>query len=194
MSSWRKVLKSKTASLEIDLVELFGAEVPDDSGFRQSVGQRIIDLIRERTAENKDVDGSPFKKYSKEYKESLDFAAYGKSAGDVNLKLTGTMLNELDIIKETKDRIVIGWVDREEAAKAYNHVTGDTVKKRDFLGLRPGEEKILRDEFFEDVMETRDQAVTVSSVSRANEFLAGGLTFGENESLNSILDRLFGEE
>lgn len=135
--SMKQKLSGNKASLEINLDELFDVIVPDNSEFRQAVGQAIIDKIRERAQKkNAGVDGE-FKKYSKEYYESEDFKIYGKSRNDVNLTASGEMLGLMDIIEEGKNKIIIGWNDPDQAGKAHGHVTGSVGKERNFLGLRP---------------------------------------------------------
>lgn len=191
---WKKInLGKNNIGLEIDLTEMFGAQVPNSTQFRQAVGQALIDEIRSRTEEgHKSWNNDPFKKYSKEYKESLGFHAYGKT-NDVTLKQSGAMLLSMDIIKESVDKIVIGWTDKEEAAKAYNHITGDTVPKRDFLGLRPSEMSKVRDEFFDEFMSMKDSIDVVSSVGSVGEFLSGGRTIQATQDISSIIDSIFNE-
>lgn len=153
--SMRQRKTSNSVSLEVDLDELFGVIVPDSTLFRQAVGQAIIDKIRNRAQDdNAGVDGS-FQKYSKEYKESDDFKIYGKDEGDVNLTASGDMLNLMDIIEEGKNKIIIGWNDSLQSAKAHGHVTGSVGKKRNFLGLRPSEVSDIR-EMFEDQLPLGD--------------------------------------
>lgn len=177
--------------LEVDLDEMFGTLVPDSSSFRQQVGQAIIDKIRDRAADNLDVKGNKLKKYSKTYIESDEFKAYGKSAGDVNMQLTGDMLGLMDIIDEKKNKIVIGWDDSNEASKAYNHITGDTVPKRNFFGL-PKEDIEQIAEQFKDELPLGDREPT-NLTSLTESFLgtqgsSGSLTLGQ------ILRVLNGEE
>ena len=153
--SMRQKKTSNSISLEVDLDELFGVIVPDNTLFRQAVGQAIIDKIRSRAQDdNAGVDGG-FSAYSPEYKESDDFKIYGKSEGDVNLTASGDMLNLMDIIEEGKNKIIIGWNDSLQSAKAHGHVTGSVGKKRNFLGLRPSEVSDIR-EMFEDQLPLGD--------------------------------------
>lgn len=144
-----KKLAGNDPKLRIDLKELFGENIPDSQLFRQSFGQAVLDKIRERTEENKDVEGKRFRNYSKAYAESIEFAAYGKSKSDPNLQLTGDMMAFMDVIDEGEGFIEIGWADSEEAAKAHGHITGNVGVKRDFFGLRPSEVRDLVEEFSE---------------------------------------------
>jgi len=153
LTALKQKLSGKQAKLEVNLDELFGMIIPNNSSLRQAIGQAIIDKIRDRTAENLDANGKRFKNYSKTYAESIDFQAYGKSKGDPNLKQTGDMLGLMDIIDESKNKIVIGWNDSEQAGKAHGHVTGNVGVKRDFLGLTQKEISELRSEW-RDVLES----------------------------------------
>lgn len=168
--------------LEVDLDEMFGTLVPDSSSFRQKVGQAIIDKIRERTAESKFLNKAKMS-YSPTYEDSVEFKAYGKKKGDKpNMKLTGDMLGLMDIIDEKKNKIVIGWNDDSDAAKAYNHVTGDTVPKRNFFGLPKSDiDEIVKQ--FKDELPLGDRTPTTLT-DLTEKFLnssknAGSLTLGQ---------------
>ena len=134
----KRNLSGKNPRLEINLNELFGRRVPDSVAFREGVGQAVIDAIRKRTKENVDRNGSRFKNYSKEYSKTTEFKAANKSISNPNLKLTGDMLGFMDIIDSSRNKIVIGWDDREEQLKAHGHITGANPGprvRRDFFGL-----------------------------------------------------------
>jgi phage gpG-like protein len=146
--------KAGKAQFTLDLESIFG-EFPDDETLRLSIGQRAIELIRERTEQGLDKNGRPFAPYSDAYKDSLAFRAHGKSDGEVNMTLSGDMLGLLDIIEEGTTKLTFGWEDELENAKAWNHTTGDTVPKRDFLGLTNDDINKLYDEFKEDVEASR---------------------------------------
>lgn len=202
MPKLNSVLNQKTSGqdprLEVNLDEMFGQMVPNSTSFRQRVGQAIIDKIRERAESNIDVKGKPFKKYSKEYTESVGFAAYGKSSGNVNMQQTGDMLGLLDIVDEKKSKIVIGWTDSEQAAKAYNHITGDTVPKRNFLGVSKEDlDEIAAS--FRDEIPSRGSLETESSVPLTEGFLnAGAVSAATNASglktLGDLIEALADED
>jgi hypothetical protein len=124
-------------SLEIDLVKMFGEPVKD-SAIRRAIAEEFISIINKRTKSGYGVSKSgsevELTKYSPEYINSLEFKAFGKKADQVNMKLTGSMLASIDLIDDSSKALSIG-IDNEEAPKAFNHLTGDTVKKRPFLGL-----------------------------------------------------------
>ena len=102
---------------------------------KQSIGQALIDRIIDRTESGKGLNGKNLKSpYSDAYADSLDFKAFGKSKNKVNMTLTGDMLASIDILSSTRDTITIG-IEGDEAPKAFNHQTGDTVPKRRFFGV-----------------------------------------------------------
>ena len=141
------------ASLEglsqtINLKEVFGRDVSDRPALKQAFAQAVIDHIVERSESGKAVTGRNLKKpYSDEYAETLEFLAAGKSKGAVNMKLTGDMLRSIDLIDEDAQTITIGIDDPNEAPKAFNHQTGDTVPKRPFFGINQRELNDIAGEF-----------------------------------------------
>ena len=182
--------------MEVNLDELFGTLTPNSTELRQAVGQAIIDRIRERTADNIDKDGKRFPNYSQEYADSIEFAAYGKSKSDPNLKQTGDMLGLMDIIEEKKNKIVIGWTDSEQAAKAHGHITGNVGVVRDFLGLPEKDLKQIAEDFMpmvEDAVADID-ARTVQSSVPANEAFINQGNAQTRRTLAEIFDSILGDD
>lgn len=111
---------------------------------RLAVAEDIIDYILIRTSKGKDRNGEAFPKYSKAYKESLDFKNAGKTSR-VDLELSGDMLAELSILQTMSGAVRIGYErGSEENAKAdgnirgtYGKKTPNKAKARDFLGIEP---------------------------------------------------------
>jgi len=132
-------------TLTFDLVSIFGVPVNPDIGM--AFGQSIVDRIVDRTqGENRRADGPSFRRYSESYEESQAFADFGKS-GSVDLTLTGDMLLDIDILELTPSRLVVGFSDQTQTAKAFNHHTGDTVPARPFFDINKSELDELVDEF-----------------------------------------------
>ncbi len=112
---------------------------------RIELADLVIEHIVDRTQRGKDKDGRAFPRYSKEYTKSLDFNNAGKSAGDVNLTLSGDMLAALQILDDAPGKIRIGFErGSDENARADGNIRGtygsDTPsrkKARDFLGIKP---------------------------------------------------------
>lgn len=111
---------------------------------REELAQAIIQEIFERTQRGIDKDGKPFKSYTKQYVESLDFRNAGKSRSNVNLTMTGDMLGGLELVSHSAGLITIGYKDiaSETANKAEGNIIGSYGKKlpnaenaRNFLGL-----------------------------------------------------------
>lgn len=188
--SIRATKKSKDESyLDIDLEDLFGGSVPDNSSFRQSVGQEIIDTIVNRTKDSKFL--SPAKQsYDPDYVETIEFKAFGKSPSEVNLTQSGDMLGLMDIIEEQASSIRIGWNDRTEQAKATNHNFGVTLPKHEFLGLTRDEAKKIRDKFKDQVEIVQSEDITQSSVDKLGAFIRGEFGIPDQRS-ESIFATLF---
>lgn len=138
-------ISQEEISQEIDLGDL-GFNIPNNSELKFAIAQSMVNKIVDRTLSNKDAFGSSFAKYSKEYINSLAFQAYDKSAGDVNMKLTGEMLDSIEVASTSGNKIVIR-IMPDQAPKAFNHITGDTVKKRNFFGITDKEIAQIKKEF-----------------------------------------------
>lgn len=169
-STMKQILGGKEAKLEVNLDAMFDTLVPDSTSFRQAVGQAIIDKIRDRCDNNEYLNKAK-QTYSKSYEESIEFKAHGKKKDDVNMKLTGDMLGLLDVVDEKKNKITLGWQDNADAAKAYNHVTGDTVPKRNFLGLPQSDIDEIADQFRDQIPDVKGDNATSSSVDLFNQFV-----------------------
>ncbi len=142
---------------------------------RIAIAEDIIEQIVKRTQKmNLDKNGQPFPKYSKNYKESLDFKIAGKSGGNVNLTLSGDMLTELDLISHRAGELLIGFENgSEENAKAEGNIKGTygqkhkiRGKKRDFLGITKTEkDNILKKYPLKDI-EARKKTVDIAEKAR----------------------------
>ena len=112
-----------------------------DPDKRAELADLIVERIVERTDQGKDKNGVPFAKYSKAYKDSLDFKNAGKSSTP-NLQLSGDMLAALKVLDSTKNWIEVGFEKGStENGKADGNIRGTYGKpspvgpKRDFLGI-----------------------------------------------------------
>lgn len=160
-------VKRNLVEQTINLEELFGTTFKRKKELREAIAERAIQMMQERvedgvgvkfasngSARQYDLNSIP---YSKEYVNSLDFAAFGKSKGEVNLRLKGDMLELIDIKKQTSDTITLGWTDKLENKKAYAHTVGKsgdskvTVPARPFFGLTKSDLKQLVREFKSEV-------------------------------------------
>lgn len=120
-------------------------------GVKREFGKRCIDFIVDRTLGGRDKDSRAFAKYSAAYKKSDAFRIYGKSAGQVNLKLTGAMQAAIDVIEVSAQTITLGFVDQTENDKAHGHVNGaNHLPVRDFWGIEPKDQKRILKETIRD--------------------------------------------
>ena len=104
---------------------------PDDRLRASKIaGEEALKRIKEMVSkQSSPVTGSSFKSLSADYKK------YKKGVvgnGKANMELTGDMLGELDLDYD-EDSFTIFIDDPDEAIKAFNHNTGDTVPKRPFI-------------------------------------------------------------
>ena len=111
-----------------------------------ALGEKIVEYVRRRTEKNLNNEGGKFPKYSDKYAESLDFKIAAKSQNDPNLKLTGDMLADLEVVSVRSDKILIGYKNGTLSnAKADGHQTGWQGKNKDaarpFLGFESSSEK-----------------------------------------------------
>jgi hypothetical protein len=135
-------------------------EIPDDlkPKEREDLAFAILEHIRERTASGTGLNSSgtrlkDFPKYSDSYKKSLDFKIAGKG-GTVNLKLSGDMLDAMDLLRHKKGEITIGF-DRGTAEndRAEGNILGsygglpNSAKARNFLGVTRAELKMIVGDF-----------------------------------------------
>lgn len=138
-------LKESDVNAEINLEELIGPAARNEA-VREVFFQAAFDALLTRLDQGKSVDGKNLPKYSKAYKESLDFAAFGKS-DTVNMQLTSEMINSLAIKSENPKKFKIGFTEDIHNAKAYAHMTGyeghpvlaGKVKPRNFFGWQDKE-------------------------------------------------------
>lgn len=145
----REIKKPSQTKITVNLKEFFGGKVPHNNEFREAVGQAIIDTIVDRAGNSDFFPGSTRKGYSKSYAQSDEGRAAGKKfRGKANLRLTGDMLNLLDITKIDGNTITISWDESEEREKAHGHITGDgTAPRRDFFGIKEKEAKEIKNQF-----------------------------------------------
>lgn len=136
---------------EIDLVDLFGTPVTNPLT-QQQIGQAAIDIILKRTSKGVGLYGNKLKGYSQDYKDSETFALYGKSS-TVNMELTGDMLAALDIMEADSTKIVLGFNNPTDAAKATNHQYGISkgMPERPFFGVNLKELDSIRAQFEDDI-------------------------------------------
>lgn len=130
-------------SQTIDLSNYLGSSANITPEVKESFIADIINLMIDRTSnQSRDVNGKLFKPYSKAYKESLAFQAFGKT-DQVNLRLTGEMLDSIQETKSVGDTVTIEVTGDHNIKKA----AGNTERGRDFFGVTNDELKELSKEY-----------------------------------------------
>ena len=173
-----KLSQSKVTQT-IDLNEVVGSDISSDEVLVTKIGQAIIDYMEERVDDGLGLGRVKLKSpYSKSYSESLDFIAAGKSRNDVNMKLSGDMMGSIDLIKTDGSVITIGIDDPDQAPKAFNHQTGDTVPKRPFFGVTKKELKDYVLKEFKDEIAAK-KVTSAEETNRLINFIRGIRTLGD---------------
>ena len=134
-------VSEEEVSQMLDLAKLTGVDVSKDPELKAQIAQAVIDFNIERSQGGLDNEGKGFPKYSDTYIDSLDFKAAGKSAGQVDMTLSGDMLGAIDVLDDSGSKVKYG-INGETAPRAFAHMTGykghPTIKdgpKRAFLGI-----------------------------------------------------------
>lgn len=121
-------------------------KVPDNliDEVLDQVGEYLLDSILDYVGSSTSpVSGGSFKK-------NLS-PAYAKLSGkdSANLDLTGSMLDSLVFVANPESNsVTLGIFDSDEIPKAFNHNTGDTLPKRQFL---PNEDQSFKAEILRGV-------------------------------------------
>lgn len=151
------ILEEDLVAQDFDLEKITGRDFSENEELLFDIGDAVADHIRERAAAKKGLGGKPLPApYSKEYAKSADFKLFGKDEKIVNMRLTGDMLDSIEIIEAEGSQLRVGIAD-ENAPKAHGHMTGKngTVPKmeRKFFGLTPDELKGVLKKFKSEIKE-----------------------------------------
>lgn len=147
---------------------------------KEQIAVRIVDFIKLRTLSGFDKDNRRFSSYTEEYAEKK-----GTGRRDVDLQLTGEMLDAMKIFKIGRNYIEIGYDGRSnQALKAEGNILGTygqplpiPGKARDFLGLTQKDlDAIIQEfskdedevaaEFFENNMERINRELSQAQIDR----------------------------
>lgn len=146
-----------------------------DKRDRELIAQDIIDFVVNRTLESKDKNNQTFAKgYSLAYSKSLQGQIAGKKKGDSpNLKLTGEMLNSLELVENNKGKLTIGYgagASAELLGRVEGNVRGTYGKKtpnknlaRDFLGITDQDKNRIIKDYIERKKSESDLAIILAN-------------------------------
>jgi hypothetical protein len=172
--------------LVVNLKEMFDIPFfPQNDRLKQSIGQAILDQIKENATQAKFLSGSTTKGYSKAYAESDAGIVYGKKKGaKPTLRASGDMLESMDIdVGDDANKLIILFTDSENSQKAHGHVNGsDVLPKRDFFGLNQADLNKIKRQFENDVLDA-------AALEMAGEII----TQGEETNIDFISRLLNGE-
>ena len=175
------IVEEDIVAQEFDLEEILGVDLSQDETLAAEIGQDIVNYIRERAADNKGIGGKALRSpYSKEYQASEEFKRQGKSSKDVNMKLTGDMLDAVDVLDFDGTTLVVG-IDNDQAPKAHGHMTGKNGEvpnmKREWFGLTQSELKSITDNYSDRVKELEAPAQRVEDFLTPQETQAVDIFF-----------------
>lgn len=139
-------------------------EIPKEIGpaGREDLAFQILEFIRERTKSGVGLNAAGtrnkvFPGYSDSYVKSLDFKIAGKSKGNVNLKLSGDMMDAMDLLRHKAGELTIGFengtIDNDKAeGNIYGSYGGapNPAKARNFLGITDKDLRTVIDGFQND--------------------------------------------
>lgn len=175
-------LEIDNVSQEIDLGKWTGVDLSEAPDLKLRMGQAVIDYMNKRISKGRGLGDEEFNpnKYSKSYRDSLEFKAAGKKPSPVNFKLSGDMLGSMDVDDLDDSKINI-FIDPDQSPKAHGHMTGQEGKgplpKRQFFGVTEDEFKSnILPKFQKDlkkVSTSSDNADIIAAVRSAKNFLSG---------------------
>lgn len=145
---------------------------------RKNLADAIITHIQGRTMAGLDKNNERFPRYTKEY-------AALKGSNKVDLVLSGEMLSEMKLIRESKGKLEIGFSgSRELVGKVEGNILGtygnDTPipgKARDFLGIEKSDLDVLIDSYEEDLEEDLSDKEIDTIARRAAKEILGNVEF-----------------
>ena len=165
-----RTISKQTIKQTINLQDEFGLDFSGKKKLREKIGELFIERIRERTAKSKDINGKPLKApYSKAYKKSKEFKKYGKT-NTVNMKLKGNMLDSISTRSKDANTIELYVPKGENNKKAFNHIVGDTLPKRDFFGVSKGEIRSVGKAIKRELNDVKEETELKPSASVADVF------------------------
>lgn len=171
---------TKWQKFELDLSDYDATE-------REAIAVEVIDQIVKRTQNGKDKNGSSFARYSKDYKNSLNFKNAGKS-GTVDLTLSGDMLDSIAILSNRGGKVVIGFEKGStENGKADGNIRGTYGQdhrvgpKRDFLGITEGELEKILSKYPADSEKAQKRAVKLLTTRDVADRLSGAVNVDDLE-------------
>ena len=201
----RKVTKSEV-KINYDLVDIFERAFPgkttkdiqvrnqlrpfiSEPTVKFNFGQAVVREIRKRTSERGvDIDNAPFKKYPSSYTETDEFNIF-KDSEKPNLKLTGDMMASIVATSKTFERSVIVEIsDDLNVLKSFNHITGDTVKQRDFFGLPEKKDAIILKKIILDANKDNVLGTIESLVGDLQVTVTSSVTNDEGERRSQVAE------
>lgn len=187
------IVEEDLVAQEFDLEELLGVDLSQDESLANDIGDAVVEFIEKRSNDGKGIGGKKLKSpYSKAYTKTTEFEVAGKSPTDINMRLTGEMIDSIDVLDFDGQVLTVG-IEGDQAPKAHGHMTGKNgevpAMKREFFGLTETEFKTITEKFADRIDQLKaaptrvEDLVTPQENQAINDFFnnAGDLfTFEEN--------------
>ena len=159
------ILDQNRVRQEIDISDWLGVDSIEPN-VALAIGQELVDQIKARTAQGKDIFGNSFEKYSESYKNSQSFKAAGKG-NRVNLRLSSDMLESIDVDFDGEKLIL--FLPEDQSPKAHGHMTGQEgqgpLPKRQFFGVTKDQFEEVAAEFGDEIFQAQPQEVDIRSLT-----------------------------
>lgn len=154
------IVEEDLIAQEFDLEEILGVDLSQDETLAAEIGQDVVEFLQKRSNDGKGIGGSKLKSpYSKAYTKTTEFEVAGKSPRDINMRLTGDMIDSIDVLDFDGQVLTVG-IEGDQAPKAHGHMTGKNgevpAMKREFFGLTEKEFKSITDNYTDRISQLRD--------------------------------------
>ena len=186
------IVEEDLVAQEFDLEEILGVDLSQDETLAAEIGQDIVDFITKRSNDGKGIGGKKLKSpYSKAYTKTTDFEVAGKSATDINMRLTGDMIDSIDVLDFDGQVLTVG-IEGDQAPKAHGHMTGKNgevpAMKREFFGLTEKELEGITKNYADRIEQLKD------APTRAEDLLTPEENAAVNNAFQTIGDLFTFEE
>jgi hypothetical protein len=177
------IVEEDLVAQEFDLEEILGVDLSQDETLAAEIGQDVIEFIQKRSLDGQGIGGKKLKSpYSKAYTKTTEFEVAGKAPTDVNMRLTGEMIDSIEVLDFDGSVLTVG-IEGDQAPKAHGHMTGKNgevpAMQREFFGLTENElEKILDN--YSSRIDQLKESESQSVVNNAFETIGDIFSFEEN--------------
>lgn len=178
------IVEEDLVAQEFDLEELLGVDLSQDESLANDIGDAVVEFIEKRSNDGKGIGGKKLKSpYSKAYTKTTEFEVAGKSPTEINMRLTGEMIDSIDVLDFDGQVLTVG-IEGDQAPKAHGHMTGKNGEvpsmKREFFGLTETEFKTITEKFADRIDQLKAAPTRVEDL----------VTPQENQAINDFFGKI----